>query len=255
MVGDYRLLKILDSLRTAVMYDGRVTLGETSVILRTIRPFVLKGEPGACELEALLQRVRQDGVVTDEESFQIARLMDKLLSGRPRLADYVREIPDFPKPGVLFRDVTGILESGEGFNLALSEIAEALEGVSFDLVAAPESRGFIFGAAIAARFGKAFVPIRKPGKLPRRTISEDYDLEYGKATLHMRGEGRDRRRPARDGRHGCRRGAACRASRRHGRQDDLPDRARGLRREGRASQGLRRRHSPQVPRKMTCQRN
>ena len=180
MVGDYKLLKILDSLRTAVMDDGRVTLGETSVILRTIRPFVLKGEPGACELDALLQRVRSDGVVTDEESNQIAQLMDNLLSGRPRLADYVREIRDFPKPGVLFRDVTGILESGEGFNLALSEIAEALEGVSFDLVAAPESRGFIFGAAIAARFGKAFVPIRKPGKLPRRTISEDYDLEYAR---------------------------------------------------------------------------
>ena len=185
MVGDYRLLKILDSLRTAVLDDGRVTLGETSVILRTIRPFVLKGEPRACELEALLKEVRKDGVVTDEESYRIARLMDGLLSGRPRLADFVREIPDFPKPGVLFRDVTGILESGEGFNLALSEITEALEGVRFDLVAAPESRGFIFGAAIAARFGKAFVPIRKPGKLPRKTISEDYDLEYGKATLHM----------------------------------------------------------------------
>ena len=99
MVGDYRLLKILDSLRTAVMDDGRVTLGETSVILRTIRPFVQKGEPGACELDALLQRVRRDGIVTDEESFQIARLMDKLLAARPRLADYVREIPDFPKPG------------------------------------------------------------------------------------------------------------------------------------------------------------
>ena len=63
--------------------------------------------------------------------------------------------------------------------------AEALEGIRFDLVTAPESRGFIFGAAVAARFGKAFVPIRKPGKLPRQTISEDYDLEYGKATLHM----------------------------------------------------------------------
>ena len=185
MVGDYKLLQILDSLRTAVMDDGRVTLGETSVILRAIRPFVLKGESGACELEALLQRVRKDGVVTDEESYQIARLMDDLLSARPRLSDYVRQIPDFPKPGVLFRDVTGILESGEGFNLALTEIAEALEGVRFDLVAAPESRGFIFGAAIAARFGKAFVPIRKPGKLPRQTISEEYDLEYGKAALHV----------------------------------------------------------------------
>ena len=185
MVGDYRLVRILDSLRTAVMDDGRVTLGETSVILRTIRPFVLKGEPRACELETLLKNVRKDGIVTDEESFRIARLMDELLSGRPRLSDFIREIPDFPKPGVLFRDVTGVLESGEGFNLALSEITEALEGVRFDLVAAPESRGFIFGAAIAARYGKAFVPIRKPGKLPRETISEEYDLEYGKATLHM----------------------------------------------------------------------
>ena len=89
------------------------------------------------------------------------------------LENYVKGIPDFPKPGVLFRDVTGILESGEGFNLALSEISDALEGVSFDLVAAPESRGFIFGAAIAARCGKAVVPIRKPGKLPRRTVSEE----------------------------------------------------------------------------------
>ena len=97
MVGDYKLLKILDSLRTAVMDDGRVTLGETSVILRTIRPFVLKGEPGACELDALLQRVRSDGVVTDEESNQIAQLMDNLLSGRPRLADYVREIRDIAR--------------------------------------------------------------------------------------------------------------------------------------------------------------
>lgn len=185
MVGDYRLLRILDSLRTAVLDDGRVTLGETSVILRTIRPFVLRGEPRACELETLLKNVRKDGVVTDEESARIAHLMDVLLSGRPRLADFVLDIPDFPKPGVLFRDVTGILESGEGFNLALSGIAEALEGVRFDLVAAPESRGFIFGAAIAARYGKAFVPICKPGKLPRETIAEDYDLECGKATLHM----------------------------------------------------------------------
>ena len=185
MVGDYRLLRLLDSLRTAVLDDGRIALGETSVILRTIRPFVLKGEPRACELEALLKEVRKDGVVTDEESYRIARLMDGLLSGRPRLADYVREIPDFPKPGVLFRDVTGILESGEGFNLALSEITEALEGVRFDLVAAPESRGFIFGAAIAARFGRAFVPVRKYGRLPREEICEEYDREDGKATLHM----------------------------------------------------------------------
>ena len=86
---------------------------------------------------------------------------------------------------LLFRDVTGILESPDGFQLALDMTVGILAAVEFDLVAAPESRGFIFGAALADRFRTAFVPIRKPGKLPRETISESYDLEYGKATLHM----------------------------------------------------------------------
>jgi len=102
-----------------------------------------------------------------------------------RLDDYVKAIADFPKPGVLFRDVTGILESPDGLQLALDKIVGILAETEFDLVAAPESRGFIFGAALADRFRKAFVPIRKPGKLPRETVHEDYDLEYGKATLHM----------------------------------------------------------------------
>ena len=101
------------------------------------------------------------------------------------MEDYVKAIPDFPKEGVLFRDVTGILESPEGFQLALDSTVGLLADVEFDLVAAPESRGFIFGAALADRFRTAFVPIRKPGKLPRETISETYELEYGRATLHM----------------------------------------------------------------------
>jgi adenine phosphoribosyltransferase len=101
------------------------------------------------------------------------------------LDSYVKEIPDFPKPGILFRDVTGILESPDGFQLALDKAVGILSDVEFDLVAAPESRGFIFGAALADRFRTAFVPIRKPGKLPRETISESYELEYGQATLHM----------------------------------------------------------------------
>ena len=101
------------------------------------------------------------------------------------LENYVKAIPDFPKEGVLFRDVTGILESPEGFQLALDSTVGLLADVEFDLVAAPESRGFIFGAALADRFRTAFVPIRKPGKLPRETISETYELEYGRATLHM----------------------------------------------------------------------
>ena len=101
------------------------------------------------------------------------------------IARYVREVRDFPKKGVLFRDVTGILDSGEGFRLAMIEMERALAGVRVDKVAAPESRGFIFGAALADRLRCAFVPIRKPGKLPRETISEEYDLEYGHAALHM----------------------------------------------------------------------
>ena len=101
------------------------------------------------------------------------------------LNNYIKVIPDFPKPGTLFRDVTGILETPDGFQLALDKMVGLLAEVEFDLVAAPESRGFIFGAALADRFRKAFVPIRKPGKLPRETIDESYDLEYGQATLHI----------------------------------------------------------------------
>ena len=102
-----------------------------------------------------------------------------------KLEDYVISIPDFPKPGILFRDVTGVLASGEGFRLAVDEYCRRLEGVDFDLVLGMESRGFLFGAPVACRLGKGFVPVRKPGKLPRETIAESYDLEYGQATLEV----------------------------------------------------------------------
>ncbi len=101
------------------------------------------------------------------------------------LKDYVKEIPDYPKKGILFRDVTGILEDAQGFKFALDMMEEALKGEEIDLVAAPEARGFIFGAALADRLRTAFVPVRKPGKLPRATVSETYNLEYGTATLHI----------------------------------------------------------------------
>lgn len=102
-----------------------------------------------------------------------------------KLEDYVISIPDFPKPGILFRDVTGVLASGEGFRLAVDEYCRRLEGVDFDLVIGMESRGFLFGAPVACRLGKGFVPVRKPGKLPRETIAESYDLEYGQTTLEV----------------------------------------------------------------------
>ncbi|MBR2531719.1 MAG: adenine phosphoribosyltransferase [Lachnospiraceae bacterium] len=101
------------------------------------------------------------------------------------LKDYVTSIPDFPEPGIIFRDITSILQDAEGLKLAIDSLQKALEGVEFDVIAGTESRGFIFGMPIAYNLGKPFVPIRKKGKLPRETIEETYDLEYGTATIEV----------------------------------------------------------------------
>ena len=101
------------------------------------------------------------------------------------LEDYVTTIPDFPKKGIMFRDITTILNDKDGFKLAVDGLIEALKDVDFDVVAGSESRGFIFGAPVAYAMNKAFVLVRKKGKLPRATYSEDYELEYGTATLEM----------------------------------------------------------------------
>lgn len=177
--------KVLETIRGPLLADGKIDFDETTLICRAIRPFVLNGDADAVMLQGLLDRVREDGVIDADESAEIIGVMERLAAHKPTLADYVRAIPDFPKPGVLFRDVTGILDTAAGFALALDGFVEKLDGCEFDLVAAPESRGFIFGAALAARLGKAFAPIRKPGKLPRATVSQSYALEYGEATIHM----------------------------------------------------------------------
>ena len=101
------------------------------------------------------------------------------------LRDYIIDIPDFPKPGIIFRDVTGILDSAEGLQLAIEELKKLLDGVEFDVIAGAESRGFIFGTPLAYELKKIFVPIRKKGKLPRATIEKSYDLEYGQATIEL----------------------------------------------------------------------
>lgn len=102
-----------------------------------------------------------------------------------KVEDYVRSIPDFPEPGIIFRDVTSILQSPDGLHLAIDGILEMLEGVDFDVVVGPESRGFIFGVPAAYALHKGFVPVRKKGKLPCETIEMSYELEYGSATLEM----------------------------------------------------------------------
>ena len=102
-----------------------------------------------------------------------------------KIEDYVRSIPDFPEPGIIFRDITTVLQDPDGLKLAIDGLKERLDGVDFDVVVGAESRGFIFGVPIAYNLHKPFVPIRKKGKLPCETVSQSYDLEYGSATIEM----------------------------------------------------------------------
>ena len=102
-----------------------------------------------------------------------------------KIEDYVVSIPDFPEKGIIFRDVTSVLQDADGLHLAIDLMQEKLEGVDYDLVAGSEARGFIFGMPIAYNQKKAFVPVRKKGKLPRKTISTEYDLEYGSAVIEV----------------------------------------------------------------------
>jgi len=102
-----------------------------------------------------------------------------------KLEDYVRTIPDFPEPGIMFRDVTSILQDADGLQLAIDSMQKAVEDLDFDVIAGAESRGFIFGTPLAYNLHKPFVLIRKKGKLPCETVSIDYELEYGTATIEM----------------------------------------------------------------------
>ena len=102
-----------------------------------------------------------------------------------KIEEYVRSIPDFPEPGIIFRDVTSILQDADGFALAVDSMQALLDGVEVDVIAGAESRGFIFGAPIAYNLHKPFALIRKKGKLPCETIESSYDLEYGSATIEM----------------------------------------------------------------------
>ena len=101
------------------------------------------------------------------------------------VADYVRRIPDFPEPGVIFRDITTILQDPDGLHLAVDGLIGMVKDIDYDVVVGPESRGFIFGVPVAYAEHKGFVPVRKKGKLPCETISIEYELEYGTAELEI----------------------------------------------------------------------
>jgi len=102
-----------------------------------------------------------------------------------KMEDYVRSIPDFPEEGIIFRDVTSVLQDADGLALAIDSMQALVKDLDFDVVVGTESRGFIFGVPIAYNLHKPFVPVRKKGKLPCETISKSYDLEYGSATIEV----------------------------------------------------------------------
>lgn len=102
-----------------------------------------------------------------------------------KLEEYVTNIVDFPKEGVIFRDITSVLQDKDGLKLALDSLSELAKKYDFDYVASMEARGFIFGMPVAYNMGKGFIPVRKKGKLPRETVSEKYDLEYGTAEIEI----------------------------------------------------------------------
>ena len=101
------------------------------------------------------------------------------------IEDYIISVPDFPKPGILFRDVTGILGNSKALRLTLDTLYRMLDNYEFDAIAGLEARGFLFGVSVAEHFGKPFIPVRKKGKLPRETVSVEYDLEYGSASIEI----------------------------------------------------------------------
>jgi adenine phosphoribosyltransferase len=106
-------------------------------------------------------------------------MVEHVIEGR------IRDVPDFPKPGIVFKDITPLLQDPVTFAATIDRMAESVRSHPFDLVCGIESRGFLFGAALAKDLGKGFIPIRKPGKLPWRTASESYELEYGTDTIEI----------------------------------------------------------------------
>ena len=105
---------------------------------------------------------------------------------------HIRHVPDFPKPGILFYDITTLLRNAEGLRATIEKLASPYAADRIDVVVGIESRGFILGAAVAERLGAGFIPVRKPGKLPAKAIKEEYDLEYGKDALEIHADAVDR---------------------------------------------------------------
>lgn len=175
----------LRMLKIPIMDDGRVSLGETSVLLRAIQPFVARGSGDACELRDLLLKVRRDGIITSDESSAVSRLVDKITQGAVRLEQYVFQVPGYPADGQTFIDLSRFTDTPWLFKMILNQIDTVLTDVKFDLVASPDPRGAAFGAAVAARHQCGFVPIRAAGSFPREALAETFSSAFGARELQM----------------------------------------------------------------------
>lgn len=135
--------------------------------------------------ERVLFRFQKTGAGGDKNDICRSGDGGTVMENQKKLEEYVVSIPDFPEEGIIFRDVTSVLQDADGLQLAVDTMQEKIKDLEYDVVVGPESRGFIFGTPIAYNNKKPFVLIRKAGKLPRETVSTSYDLEYGKATIEM----------------------------------------------------------------------
>lgn len=179
------LADTLREMEASLMDDGRISLGETTLLLRVARPYAARGDVAARTLMQLLQRVRADGVVTPAESAEVCSLLGRIVTEELKLEDFVQEVPAPSRPASRFYDLTPLLASPVAFQLAIRRLAALLEGVNFDFVVAPESRGFIFGSALAAHLGAGFLPVCHHGKLPRRTVEQPCANSEGRVMLQL----------------------------------------------------------------------
>jgi adenine phosphoribosyltransferase len=118
--------------------------------------------------------------------------MDVVATRAARVQELIRDVPDFPIPGIMFKDITPILQDPAGFHDAIGALSDLYDPGSYDVIVGLESRGFVFGAPVAFALGRGFIPIRKAGKLPAEKISVEYTLEYGSSILEMHADGIDR---------------------------------------------------------------
>jgi adenine phosphoribosyltransferase len=149
------------------------------------RPVLPPSKPVPARLKPTPRGVDRDMKVVVPESKRRGTFMHTPFDALSYVRRLVRDVPDFPGPGILFRDITPLLADPKGFHIVLDTIAERFVGEHVDAIVGVESRGFIFGGALAARLNTSFVPVRKPGKLPFRTDKVSYSLEYGESELEM----------------------------------------------------------------------